>query len=55
MSAHSIPNYTVEQYLEMDEAAKYPLEYYDGQIVPLAQVYENVPFSGPGSDQAFNE
>jgi Uma2 family endonuclease len=37
MSAHSIPNYTVEQYLEMDEAAEYPLEYYDGQIFPLAE------------------
>jgi Uma2 family endonuclease len=37
MSAHAIPNYTVEQYLEMDEAAEYPLEYYDGQIFPLAE------------------
>jgi Uma2 family endonuclease len=37
MSAHSIPHYTVEQYLEMDEAAEYPLEYYDGQIFPLAE------------------
>jgi Uma2 family endonuclease len=37
MSAHSIPNYTVEQYLEMDEAAEYPLEYHDGEIFPLAE------------------
>ena len=37
MSAHSIPRYTVEQYLEMDEAAEYPLEYYDGQIFPVAE------------------
>jgi Uma2 family endonuclease len=37
MSAHSIPHFTVEQYLEMDEAAEYPLEYHDGEIFPLAE------------------
>lgn len=37
MLAHSIRNHTVEQYLEMDEAAEYPLEYYDEQIVPLGE------------------
>jgi Uma2 family endonuclease len=37
MSAHSIPNYTVEQYLEMDEAAEHPLEYHDGEVFPLAE------------------
>jgi Uma2 family endonuclease len=37
MSAHSIPHFTVEQYLEMDEAGDYRLEYHDGQLFPLAE------------------
>jgi Uma2 family endonuclease len=37
MSAHSIPHFTVEQYLEMDEAGEFRLEYHDGQLFPLAE------------------
>ncbi|HEY6344174.1 MAG TPA: hypothetical protein VIY49_22000 [Bryobacteraceae bacterium] len=70
MSAHSIPHFTVEEYLEMDEAGECRLEYHDGQLFPLADasyahsalgggnayfVLRNALFTGPGSDQAFNE
>jgi Uma2 family endonuclease len=37
MSAHSIPHFTVEEYLEMDEAGEFRLEYHDGQLFPLAE------------------
>jgi len=40
MSAHSIPRYTVEEYLEMDGASEIPLEYHDGQIFPLFPIAE---------------
>lgn len=54
----------------MDEAGECRLEYHDGQLFPLADasyahsalgggnayfVLRNALFTGPGSDQAFNE
>jgi Uma2 family endonuclease len=35
MSAHSIPHYTVKEYLAVDEDSKIPFEYYDGEIFPI--------------------
>jgi Uma2 family endonuclease len=35
MSAHSIPRYTVEQYLALDQDSKIPFEYCDGEMFPI--------------------
>jgi hypothetical protein len=56
MAAHSLPLVTPEEYLGefagMDAICHF--QSLNGSI-PLSSVYKNVPFTGPGSEQAANE
>ena len=37
MSAFAVGKLTVEEYFKMDESSETPLEYYDGEIFPIAE------------------